>query len=197
MNKFKRAFAFMCYSTVTQITLSTLLAKLDELSTAIDELPHKADSLTALVELFQIVSPWHDRGMSETVAKLEKINFDNRYTETIRLLALLEDDFMAAGRYRHGWNRTEKGEAVTDQNVWLGNVCGLWTKTVAYWKTQTTPISPEFAASMGLTANYATTKPSDRTVIEDLQARPFVTLTVRSIQEKIQALKSTTITRAA
>ncbi|MGA1046799.1 MAG: hypothetical protein ACO3UU_02225, partial [Minisyncoccia bacterium] len=46
------------------------------------------------------------------------------------LVALAAQDERAP----YGVNRAISGEIPTAENVFLGNRCGLWTKTVAYWE---------------------------------------------------------------
>lgn len=38
-----------------------------------------------------------------------------------------------AGRSEFGWNRTKPGETVTSENVFLGNIYGLFTRPVSDW----------------------------------------------------------------
>lgn len=39
-----------------------------------------------------------------------------------------------SGRNPYGWVRAERGQPVTVDNVFLGNVCGLWTKSIKTFK---------------------------------------------------------------
>ena len=41
-----------------------------------------------------------------------------------------------AGRVKDGHNRTERGETVSKDNVWFGNVAGIWSFTVAEFENK-------------------------------------------------------------
>lgn len=42
-----------------------------------------------------------------------------------------------AGRNQYGWVRAEDGERVTLNNLYLGNISGIWTSTAAKFKVST------------------------------------------------------------
>lgn len=42
-----------------------------------------------------------------------------------------------AGRNQYGWVRAEDGERVTLNNLYLGNISGIWTSTAAKFKAST------------------------------------------------------------
>ncbi|MDE1970183.1 MAG: hypothetical protein KGI50_01230 [Patescibacteria group bacterium] len=87
-----------------------------------------------LVKFFHEVSRLHDK-MSEFYAMIqafESVN-DGRYDALIRDLHAMSVHIQAAGRNRYQMNRTEKGETVTPENVFLGGIFGIWTFSVAYW----------------------------------------------------------------
>ena len=89
--------------------------------------------LDGIVKFFGLVSPWHDRGLGELIAEFDSVN-KSKYVTMANLLGELNLHFVSAGRSRYGWNRTEKGETVTPEKVFLGDVYGLFTHPVSYWK---------------------------------------------------------------
>jgi len=91
--------------------------------------------LDGIVQFFGLVSPWQDRGLADILTAFHSVNY-GQYDEVIRLLNQLTVHFARAGRSPYGWNRTSKGQEVTENNVYLGNIYGLWTKEVSFWKTQ-------------------------------------------------------------
>ena len=81
---------------------------------------------------FDITSKWHDRGLGDIIAAFSVVN-DGQYDSVISQLITLDHHFVTTGRNPCGWNRTEYGEAVTPEKVFLGNVYGLFTRTAEYW----------------------------------------------------------------
>lgn len=103
-----------------------------DLYTFIDPVP-----LDGIVNFFSIISPWHDREdeIDQIVTDLQAVNY-GQHSELIQKLEMLRKHFQNAGRNRYGWNRTEKGESVTADKVFLGNIFGLFTHSVSFWKQQ-------------------------------------------------------------
>ena len=92
--------------------------------------------LDGIVRFFNEVSKWHDRKaeVQSIVGALKETNY-GQYDEMLNKLQDLQIEFEQAGRQEYGWNRTKVGETVTPDNVFLGDIFGLWTKTAAFWKT--------------------------------------------------------------
>lgn len=100
-----------------------------------DNLAHRP---LALVQFFQAVSKWHDRGMEDVISTLSLFHgwryaAGTGYEKLLPIVHLLNNHFWKAGRDLYGWNRTKPGEEVTPDNVFLGNVYGLFTKPVSFW----------------------------------------------------------------
>ncbi|MBP8599759.1 hypothetical protein KBI31_00775 [Patescibacteria group bacterium] len=93
----------------------------------------EAYSIEAIVEFFQIISPIQDSGrvsvLAETIEKNQK-KVPQTVADAIRRL---EKSVQRCGRNPYGMNRTEKGVEVNYDNVWLGDVYGLWTFPASYW----------------------------------------------------------------
>ncbi len=92
------------------------------------------DKLSGIVLFFDAVSKWHDCNLGEDIVQFKSANFRGQYNETIRKLETLDLHFHRAGRSEFGWNRTKYSERVTDNNVFLGNIFGLWTFPVSEWR---------------------------------------------------------------
>lgn len=95
-------------------------------------IPH--EPLDALVCFFNKTSVWADRGFDDVLASAGCIQWHERYCALVRSLEILQGHVACAGRTKFGWNRTKVGEVVTPDNVFLGNVYGLFTKPVSFWK---------------------------------------------------------------
>ncbi len=116
--------------------ITTLLPELRQLRDALQQASESRDPLTEIVRFFDTVSKWHDRGIGDLIAAFERVNY-GQYNEVLEKLRALQAHFINAGREPYyGWNRTNPGESVTADKVFLGNIYGLWTKTVNFWKEQ-------------------------------------------------------------
>jgi hypothetical protein len=115
---------------------SAIMVELQELNRNLKIIGDQLDSLKAIVEFFDEVSKWHDRGLTDVLEEFTAANYKHRYDAIIGNLSALGKHFSNAGRDRYGWNRTEKGEVVIDSKVFLGNIYGLFTHSVGYWQRQ-------------------------------------------------------------
>ena len=185
-----RMFFRMVFDRSIVREVEAIFCELTTLAEQIKPLLTSDDRLRALVQFFNLTSPWQDRGgLTAITNRLQEVNWNGQHDETIAKFQELNRLFRECGRSSSGWNRTNPGDEVTEDTVFLGNVCGLFTKTISFWRAQTTPIPYEFCRSMGLTEEYTKKKPSDRDVVIDLQARPFVRKNGQAIIDAITKAK--------
>jgi hypothetical protein len=85
-----------------------------------------------LVAFYVTVSPWCDRcaELYQLERALARIDYGQYDKARKTLIALAAQEV----RYSSGVNRTRRGETPTAENIFLGNRCGLSTKTVDYWE---------------------------------------------------------------
>ena len=102
--------------------------------------------LDGIVRFFNATSIWHDREeeLGQIVVALQEVNY-GQYEVIINQLTLLCQNVRNAGRDSYGWNRANKGESVTDDKVFLGNIFGLWTFPVSEWKKSKNEMKGTFA----------------------------------------------------
>lgn len=132
MSFFKNLFA-----SKSQISdkLTAMLPMLQDVREKLSHL-YKNPGIETIVQFFEIMSGLQDQ--DPILPLIEECKKSNK-PEVAQLKEKLETirtHYNRAGREPYGWNRTQKGEPVTDEKVFLGNIYGLFTKTVAYWKTQ-------------------------------------------------------------
>lgn len=100
--------------------------RIENLRTQLEDLgdvPQNAyGSFAYLIRFFNIVSSFEDEG------KVTLRDF--------KISKKLNFAIFRCGRDEFGMNRTSKGEEVTINNVWLGDVCGLFTHPAAWWIKQ-------------------------------------------------------------
>ncbi len=113
--------------------LTALKPEFQQLRQALERSSKSSDPLTEIVYFFNTVSRWHDRGIGDLILAFEEVDY-GQYRGVLQELRMLEKHFKNAGRSEHGWNRTKRGETVTDSKVFLGNIHGLFTHPVNYWR---------------------------------------------------------------
>jgi len=113
--------------------LIQLVPELQKLRLALEHMSHTCDPLTTIVHFFDIMSKWEDRGVEDLIMAFKEVNY-GQYDAVLEKLRVLKLHFCNAGRSDSGLNRTKRGQTVTEDDVCLGNIYGLWTFTVRDWK---------------------------------------------------------------
>ncbi len=91
--------------------------------------------IESIVPFFQLFSDFQDSNpLAKYIPIFQKANHKGKYNDVIKYIKEINAFIGGGGRQEYGWNRTKKGEMVTPDNVYLGNVYGLYTKTVSFWK---------------------------------------------------------------
>lgn len=126
-------------------TIEKIQPQLKALEAEIKVIEAMDNKVEAIVKLFQVISPIQDAGgFSQEIFDLKKHNCNGKLNSQIEALGVLQVHFHNAGRSEYGINRTAKGEEVTAEKVYLGNVFGLWTKTAAYWLSEKSKLEKTF-----------------------------------------------------
>ncbi len=155
LNRFKAFF-----SRTPKRALRTILPELDSLKDSLASIAGLRDPLVGIVELMNIVSKWHDRGLSELISGFERVNY-GQHDLTIMSLRSLNDNFAVAGR--NYTNTAPFGQKVTAKDVYLGNIFGLNTLSVESWQ-KCSKDEPGYDFSGGLNCHQVVSR----------QARQFV-----------------------
>ncbi len=88
----------------------------------------------AIWYLFKFTSKWQDINMIPEAITYFKTKKDiKKYENILKLLNLMSNTLNNAGRCEHGYNRTKKGEEVTLDKIYLGDVFGIWTNKASFW----------------------------------------------------------------
>lgn len=96
----------------------------------LETMPNKIE---AIVKLFQIVSPMNDsNNFNDLLKSLEKRNYGQLTKKIVAFKSLLSH-LNKTDRDSFGMNRTLRGQAVANENIFLGNVYGVWMKPASYW----------------------------------------------------------------
>ncbi len=112
--------------------LKAEMPELLEFKERLDLFEKTADPVREIVNFFDYISIWQDCGGVE-----ELIEFFRRAKDkqTLQVLKTLQKHIEECGRQPYGMNRTKKGQRVTQHNVYLGNVSGIWTFPVSEFIT--------------------------------------------------------------
>lgn len=116
-----------------KMAITRTLEQLIGLQVEIRDAMAMRDPLTGLVEFFNAVSRWHDRTLKSEIEALKSFNY-GQLNHVIETLENLDGRFSQSGRHPHGCNRTKKDQIVTKDNVYLGDIYGLFTHPISYWE---------------------------------------------------------------
>lgn len=139
------------------------------------------DPMTDLVAFFGLTSWWQDRfvdGHKDLYEALRDTSNEDFEGVAGDLMAF-RSQIINAGRDMSGWNRTAKGQPVTDDVVYLGAIHGLFTQPVAFWKEKKDAEPREYPGVIELTTSYA---------IVSKQAKAFHTYHSAQILQSIERL---------
>lgn len=106
------------------LTLNALVDMQQSLRT-LGNIPNDMRIYDYAVHFFNIIAQFQDKGYNLSALNNDK-NRDN-----ISVLAKHIDN---AGRDKYGWVRAPKGKPVTLDNLYLGNIAGIWTFPAAKFK---------------------------------------------------------------
>ncbi len=150
------------------------------------EISKMDNKVEAIIRLFKVISPIQDNGgFSKTICELQKKNF-GQLDQIISALEVLQIHFRRAGRSEYGMNRTKVGEEVTSENVFLGNVFGIWTKSASYWLANQKECEKMLRGDVSKDSENPV---STWDIINEYQAGAFVKSHTRGILEQIAILK--------
>lgn len=145
----KKFFAYLFFNPKKEIV--ALLTLLKPLKDDLVRFRTVDDGVAAIVEFFNVISPVQDSDPVTATLKAFKVaNWRGKYDSIIVKLEEIHTHIRNAGRDEYGWNRTRKGEMITDERVFLGNIYGLFTKTVAFWKATKDDEKGEFSGFSGM-----------------------------------------------
>jgi len=184
MKKVNVVLGFFFKSKKVVANLHPKLEKLEKEVQAIDAMDNKVE---AIVRLFQVLSSLHDEdGFNQEITLLSKYA-SRKMRNKINALQILQMHVRNAGRCEYGMNRTKKGEAVTPDKVYLGDIYGLWTKTADYWLSEKTRLEKELRLDLSKNPE----KPvSTWYLINDCQCGTFVNSHTKGILEQVAQFKA-------
>ncbi len=112
--------------------LIKIIPQLEKLSEDLFSLEKREpEPLKRLVSFFNLISPWGDQG--GVGAEIEEVKKTKRFPNLVKNLESLNFHFVHAGRNLYGMNRTKRGQHVSPQDVFLGDIYGLFTHPIPFW----------------------------------------------------------------
>ena len=106
-----------------------LMEALDKLKKDLQKLgpvPSGKDVYNYGVKFFNIIASFQDNNAVDV----------DLFKDSAEEAGILAKHIHNAGRDEYGWVRAQRGETVTLNNLYLGNIHGLPTKTAGFWKEQ-------------------------------------------------------------
>lgn len=88
--------------------------------------------LHGIVSFLNFLAPYHEDNVFREVQK-ELKKRERKPSALAYRLDVLDALFAETGSTKYGLNRAKPGQCVTVKDVWLGNIDGLFTKTVEFW----------------------------------------------------------------
>lgn len=111
-----------------------VLSEIEALGKELNNLKGR-EGIETIVQFFNAISAVQDSLDPSTTAEIRSY-LQKKKKEAAEKFDDLCKHIANSGREKFGWNRTKKGEVVTEDKVYLGNISGLFTKSVDYWKGQ-------------------------------------------------------------
>lgn len=163
--------------------IKNLQPKLKRFQSELEDIKKENNNFIALTNFFNLISKYQDeKSFQKELSYLEKKNKKNYKKETVILRDICQE-IEICSRNKYGMNRTEKGESVTFDNVFLGDVFGLRTHSISYWVKNEDAIKQEVITNIP-------GNPSVWEVIFEWQAGCFVKSNTRALLNHIKALLS-------
>lgn len=118
---------------MTRMALALLGELRGELNKIADRLNHKqTDGVEEITGFFGAIAQVQDSYLVRSA--INELKASDQLPVLAKDLERLNLHILNAGRNEYGWNRTTIGQPVTDEDVYLGNIGGYFTKSVAYIK---------------------------------------------------------------
>lgn len=116
----------MAFEKSTQkVQLLNDFAELRKSLDALGPIPNGIEIYDYAVRFFNIIVKFQDKPGDFSVLKNAK---------NAKSLSVFTDHLMNAGRDPYGWVRAEKGKEVTLDNLYLGDIAGIWTGKASKFK---------------------------------------------------------------
>lgn len=160
--------------------------KLDYLESQLLSVEKIDNKIWAIINLFQAISQLQDEGGFTEELEILNNHRSGKTGEHIIALQNIQYHIQAAGRDLYGMNRTQKGETVLADKVFLGNIFGIWTNTAKHFLDNRKKFEEDFSTDIGKNLE----KPiSTWEIIHDYQCGNFVKEHINGLKRQIAVLK--------
>lgn len=167
--------------------IKDLEPQLMELEAKFKNIQKENDKFSTLINLFDLMSKMEDeKSFQEELKFLEKRNNEKFETKT-KALSILCLHIARCGRQKYGMNRTDYGETVTAEKVFLGDIFGIFTLSVSQCFKKEKQLKEEKRHDLAKDSNNP---PSSWDLLHDHQVAPFVRSHTKEPLEKIAVLLS-------
>lgn len=165
--------------------MSKLQPRLDDLENQILSIKEGDNKIITLINFLNIISKFQDQGGFNKEIEILSNHESWKTKEHLTALKNLQSCIENAGRDPYGMNRTKKREIVSVENVFLGGIFGLWTKTAKYFLENQERLEKE-------PANTGTSLQAPISVwyvINEYQCKNFLKDNINCIKRQIEVLR--------
>ncbi len=166
--------------------MAKMQSKLEDLENMLLSVEKIDNKIWAIINLFQVISQLQDEGGFDQEVEILNNHKSRKTEEHLIALQNLQKHIQAAGRDLYGMNRTQKGERVFADKVFLGGIFGVWTDTAKYFLDNREKLENDFPENVSKNLE----KPiSTWGIIHDYQCGNFVKEHINGLKRQIAVLK--------
>lgn len=165
------------------VKMQPKLEYLESMLLSVEKIDNK---IWAIINLFQVISQLQDEGGFDQEVEILNNHKSRKTEEHLIALQNLQKHIQAAGRDLYGMNRTQKGETVLADKVFLGNIFGIWTNTAKHFLDNREKLENDFPENVSKNLE----KPiSTWEIIHDYQSKNFAKEHINGLKRQIAVLK--------
>lgn len=105
---------------------------IERISKDIQEIENTSNKVQALVSYYQLLE-FVENADHLGKAYLEKLEKRNYLSLNKKKIQIMKSFFKNDTRDMYGVNRSKSGQMLTANDIYLGNIYGIWTKSTSFW----------------------------------------------------------------
>lgn len=105
---------------------------IEKITTDIQEIENTPNKVKALVSYYQLLE-FVENADHLGKAYLEKLEKSNYLGLNKKKIQIIKSFFKNDSRDMYGVNRSKSGQILTANDIYLGNILGIWTKSASFW----------------------------------------------------------------
>lgn len=159
---------------------------LDYLETGVASCEKESNYIYSVIALFNLIAPLYDSGDVGKIYRSLKCKSWRAKDQKLAILKDLKEVIKNTGRDLYGMNRTRKGQNVTTNNVYLGDLYGLFTHPAKTWLEKERSLKSTLRGDLRLNGII----PSEWYIINDVHAGIFFQSNINELKRIIKWYKT-------